>query len=337
DASRAAPGDERAHRHDRRARSSARRRLHGHRDAEPDRAARNVSAARGAAGPFSLQAARRVPGARRRDRNRAAARQPVGDAAPRGLRDRAGHRSAGPARHPRRRRTDHGRRSRDRVHRRRRARDARAREPGFRRLDALGEHARRRIARVRGAAGPRLRHPRRREGAGVARAAPSRDAERRCGDRRLDRRSHLAPNARSDARSALMRPTRRAVALFAAALPIPWILLAVAARAWPFALDASVLVLVALASDALLSYPRRRLQVHVTPVDAAFVGTAVEVTVTLGIGAGRRPPAFQALLEASGDADPVVTPGLRTIGARDESATFAVVPRRRGILSIDAV
>ncbi|HZO93219.1 MAG TPA: DUF58 domain-containing protein [Candidatus Baltobacteraceae bacterium] len=134
-----------------------------------------------------------------------------------------------------------------------------------------------------------------------------------------------------------MRPTRRAVALFAAALPIPWILLAVAARAWPFALDASVLVLVALASDALLSYPRRRLQVHVTPVDAAFVGTAVEVTVTLGIGAGRRPPAFQALLEASGDADPVVTPGLRTIGARDESATFAVVPRRRGILSIDAV
>ena len=170
-------------------RLSARRRLHGDRDAEPDRAAGHLSAARGAARPLPVQDHRRLSRAATRSArscaataiarpcrgSRTSALQPVADC------DGARRRCARGRGHPALRRTD-------RLHRRCGARDARARLARRRRLAARGQHAGRRRARLRRAAGPRLRHPRRRQGARAAGAAPPPRAVARRRDRRPERR-----------------------------------------------------------------------------------------------------------------------------------------------------
>ena len=89
-----------------------------------------------------------------------------------------------------------------RLHRGRGPRDARAFLARGRRLDPRGQHAGRRRARLRGAAGPRLRDPRRREGARLAGAAPPPGAVARRGDRRAHGGSNPARDSRPDAGSA---------------------------------------------------------------------------------------------------------------------------------------
>ena len=57
----------------------------------------------------------------------------------------------------------------------------------------------------------------------------------------------------------MMMPTARAAFLFAGGLPIALILVTAAPDLWSVSLDYSVLVLVAVAADALIAFPPRRL------------------------------------------------------------------------------
>lgn len=132
-----------------------------------------------------------------------------------------------------------------------------------------------------------------------------------------------------------MRPARRAVLVFAALLPLPWLLLVANQAFWPFAFDVSLLALAVIAADALLAYPRGRLRAAVTVPETGFVGEPLSATVSLGAEGRRRPAAFELTLDLSGDAQPVLEPERFVAGPA--GATADIVPRRRGIVQVDAL
>ncbi len=135
----------------------------------------------------------------------------------------------------------------------------------------------------------------------------------------------------------MIRPTRTAVLVFAALLPIPWLLLIFKPALWPFAFDASALVLIAVATDALLAYPRRRLGVELTAPDAGFVGEPFAATIALATGTRRRPARFELTLDVSGDAQPSLAQTSFALDRRASRLTVEIVPQRRGIAHVDAV
>ena len=134
----------------------------------------------------------------------------------------------------------------------------------------------------------------------------------------------------------MIRPTRAAVLAFAALLPIPWLLLIFRPGLWPFAFDASALVLIVVATDAALAYPRRRLHLELTAPEAGFVGEPLAATVALATGTRRPPAHFELALDVSGDAQPSLARDVYALGGRTSRLAVKIVPQRRGILRIDA-
>lgn len=135
----------------------------------------------------------------------------------------------------------------------------------------------------------------------------------------------------------MIRPTRRAVLLFALLLPVPWLIVVFNQGLWPFAFDASALVLIVLATDALLAYPRRRLDAELTLPDAAFVGEPMPAALVLRTGARRLPQRFEVLFDLSGDAQPVLARNPFSVDGTASRADVEIVPKRRGMLHADAV
>jgi uncharacterized protein (DUF58 family) len=133
----------------------------------------------------------------------------------------------------------------------------------------------------------------------------------------------------------MIRPTRAAVVLFAALLPIPWLLLIFKPGLWPFAFDASALVLIVVATDAALAYPRRRLGVELTVPEAGFVGEPLAATLVVAVAAHRRPARFELALDVSGDAQPSLAHDVFDLGGANR-LTVEIVPGRRGIVHVDA-
>lgn len=135
----------------------------------------------------------------------------------------------------------------------------------------------------------------------------------------------------------MIRPTRRAVLLFAALLPLPWALVVANAALWPFAFEGTLLVLVVAATDAVLAYPRRSLRADLALPHAAFVGEPVRATLTLALGGRRAPARFEVAVDASGEAEPSLARERFFVNGRAARTEVEIVPRRRGILRLDAV
>ncbi|HEX3463416.1 MAG TPA: DUF58 domain-containing protein [Candidatus Elarobacter sp.] len=135
----------------------------------------------------------------------------------------------------------------------------------------------------------------------------------------------------------MIRPTRRAVLLFAALLPVPWALIVANTALWPFAFEATLLVLIAAATDAVLAYPRRLLHAELIVPAAAFVGEPFEAALALATGARRAPARFEVALDASGDAHPALARERFFVNGRAERTPVEIVPRRRGIVRLDAL
>jgi uncharacterized protein (DUF58 family) len=137
--------------------------------------------------------------------------------------------------------------------------------------------------------------------------------------------------------STRIRPTLRAVLLFAASLPLGFILLAWDRDLWAFSLNFGFFALVAVIVDALMGVPFNQLKVTIETPPRLFVGVAGDINVGLEQTGRFRPVAYELIAEYRGEIDP---PGLvRATAALDgrTDVTLALQPRRRGVIDVDAV
>jgi len=129
----------------------------------------------------------------------------------------------------------------------------------------------------------------------------------------------------------MIRPTRRAVLVFAGVLPLPWLALSVRPALWPYAFHPAILFLICLAADAALARPRRRIAAVVEAPEAAYIGESIDATVTLR-GTPGGPSLFEAALDLAGDTESQLDANPFPIEARE---VVRIQPHRRGTLRIE--
>jgi uncharacterized protein (DUF58 family) len=134
----------------------------------------------------------------------------------------------------------------------------------------------------------------------------------------------------------MIRPTRSAVLIFLGGVPLSLLLLTYDARIALLSLNYGLLVLIALACDALLAFPRRLLDVSVAVPDRLYIGEQGAVVVTIAATAHPRTTRFEGLLEQRGAGDPAVPVIAAVEPGQGARLALAVTPRQRGRLAIDA-
>jgi uncharacterized protein (DUF58 family) len=135
----------------------------------------------------------------------------------------------------------------------------------------------------------------------------------------------------------MIRPTRRAVLLFALAVPLAFLLVVIDPALWEFCLDFGALVLIALGVDALLTLPRRRLVVEVSLPETLYVGEAGEIKVRLSAQGSARPATIDILAEQRGDVDRAEIRTAILLPGQPAAAALALLPRRRGRVHVDGL
>ena len=133
-----------------------------------------------------------------------------------------------------------------------------------------------------------------------------------------------------------MRPTIRAVVLFAVAVPLAFLLVIRDAALWPVSLAYPLLALVLIAADALMILPRRSVAVSVAGPRRLPVGDTGEVSVTLGLPARGARTTFTLLLEQAGIADPP-QPRRAVRQVRELRTTLPLRAPRRGRVTLQAL
>jgi uncharacterized protein (DUF58 family) len=135
----------------------------------------------------------------------------------------------------------------------------------------------------------------------------------------------------------MIRPTRRAVLLFGATVPLALLLLAWRPELWPFSFDLALFVLALIGIDALLCTRFRDLDIAHDVPGRLFIGTQGALRLTIAQRSKSRPIVFEALMEQRGDLE---FPRLqRLLGSWQEPAIalLPIIPKRRGAALIDAV
>lgn len=133
----------------------------------------------------------------------------------------------------------------------------------------------------------------------------------------------------------MIRPTRRAVLIFAAGIPVSLFIVIYDASLWPVSFNYGALVLFAVAVDFLLAFPARRLALAVELPEKLYIGEHGSVLATIPALARGRATRVDLLSEQRGDVDP---PELVPIDIEPGQATrveLPLVPRRRGKVWVD--
>jgi uncharacterized protein (DUF58 family) len=133
----------------------------------------------------------------------------------------------------------------------------------------------------------------------------------------------------------MIRPTARAVWLFAAGVPVALFVVIVDPERWMVAFDFGALALLATAADAFLAFPARALTLKAAPPDRIFIGERGTTTVEIDAARNRRPVTFQILPDLRGDVEPAATILVTLQPGRPARGEFSVEPRRRGQLWLD--
>ena len=135
----------------------------------------------------------------------------------------------------------------------------------------------------------------------------------------------------------MTRPTRRAILIFAIGAPIAILVLAVDRTLWPFSVDAGLLVLIAIASDWALAFPKGLLAIETDLPERLYVGEPDDAVASIRPAPHRRVTRFELILEQTGALE---APELAAV-ALHPGAGAPVVLRlratRRGIVRIEAL
>ena len=135
----------------------------------------------------------------------------------------------------------------------------------------------------------------------------------------------------------MIRPTPRALLIFAAGLPLALLIVVYNPGLWALSFDYALLVLIVGVSDLALACPWRRLNVKIAVPDRLYIGEQGAATVSIATGGFRRPIRFEAIAEQRGDIEPSeIVPGATPPGGEGR-ISLPVIPRRRGRVIIDQV
>ncbi len=134
-----------------------------------------------------------------------------------------------------------------------------------------------------------------------------------------------------------LRPTLRAVLLFAASIPVAFIILAFDPAKWIFAFNFAVLVLVALMIDAAICLPAKRLQITVDVPLRIFIGQSVDLIVRLVQPGKALNQPFAVIIEQRGEAEPPRIAYSVTSSPTDTMISLPIHPLQRGRIDIDAI
>ncbi|HEX3502151.1 MAG TPA: DUF58 domain-containing protein [Xanthobacteraceae bacterium] len=135
----------------------------------------------------------------------------------------------------------------------------------------------------------------------------------------------------------MIRPTLRAVLIFAVGIPLALLIVIFDPALWPLSFNFGILVLIVVASDAGLAFPQRLLNAKVATPDRLYIGERGATTITIPAAGFRRAARFEAIAEQRGDMEPAkVVAGELAPGAEARIA-LPIMPHRRGRITIDGI
>jgi uncharacterized protein (DUF58 family) len=135
----------------------------------------------------------------------------------------------------------------------------------------------------------------------------------------------------------MIRPTRRAVLIFAVGVPLSLLMVIIDPALWPFSFDYGVLVLLVTATDALLAFPARLLDVKIATPARLYIGEGGIIAAVIAATRHRRVTRFALLCEQRGEVDPAEIITADLVAGEAARAKLPVVPRRRGKVWIERV
>ena len=131
-----------------------------------------------------------------------------------------------------------------------------------------------------------------------------------------------------------IKPTRRAVLMFAALLPIVWLALSYRSQWWPRAFDGAALVLLCLCLDACFARPLRKIRAEVEAPPVGYIGEPVDTAIVVNTEGGGSAP-YELALDLGGDASPRTDADTWQVLGPSARALVRIEPRRRGRLQIE--
>jgi uncharacterized protein (DUF58 family) len=133
----------------------------------------------------------------------------------------------------------------------------------------------------------------------------------------------------------MIRPTRRAVLIFSASVPVSLFTVIHDASLWTLSFGYGAAVLLAMAVDATLAFPQRLLSISVIAPDRLYIGERGTLTAIVGRTPYPRVTRFNLLMEQRGDLDPAEIIAIELPVGGEARVAIPLIPRRRGKVSID--
>lgn len=134
-----------------------------------------------------------------------------------------------------------------------------------------------------------------------------------------------------------MRPTVRTVLIFVAGFPVSLTAVLVSPQLWFVWASYLALTSVMLATDAVLSLPRKRLDLEVSAPDTLYIGAGDVLSVSLAAPAARRPVSVELLFDFD---DHLERQPIQTVTISPGKRRTVEIPlraRRRGVALIERV
>ena len=134
-----------------------------------------------------------------------------------------------------------------------------------------------------------------------------------------------------------MNPTPRAVLLFAAGVPLALMLAVAQPGLWALAIAYALIVLTAIAIDALLGAPLRGIAISAQIPPSAAIGESFALAFDFAARQAARPVRLDLLLERRGALEPARDEAATLAAGGATRATIALRPLRRGQIHVDAL
>jgi uncharacterized protein (DUF58 family) len=135
----------------------------------------------------------------------------------------------------------------------------------------------------------------------------------------------------------MIRPTPRALLIFAAGIPLALLIVVYNPGLWALSFDYALLALIIGASDFALGCPWRLLNIRTSLPDRLYIGEKGATTLSIATNGFRRAIHFEAVAEQRGDVEPSeIVSGVIPPGGEARIA-LPVIPRRRGRVHIDQI